>query len=151
MPGQKKKTIRPQTHSGSKNLASASSKSILSCAASQRSFKGIKGGFLKMVSFPNKPMGKLLLKNDQHLGCEIGGKTHHWRKHPSRMVHSNETNSSHPPRKPILEGNKIVFQVPSIFRGDVCLFQRRVSLDASGGVILMMMMMMMMMAEGINL
>ena len=26
-----------------------------------------------MVGLPNKPMGVFLLKNDQHLGCEMGG------------------------------------------------------------------------------
>ena len=25
-----------------------------------------------MLGFPNKPMGFFLLKNDQHLGCEMG-------------------------------------------------------------------------------
>ena len=33
-----------------------------------------------MVGFPNKPMG-FPTKNDHHLGCEMGGKTHHVRKH----------------------------------------------------------------------
>ena len=37
-------------------------------------------GFPKMVGFPNKPMG-FPTKNDQHLGCEMGGH-HHLRKHP---------------------------------------------------------------------
>ena len=31
------------------------------------------GGVPKMVGFPNKPMG-FPTKNDQHLGCEMGGK-----------------------------------------------------------------------------
>ena len=42
------------------------------------------GGFLKMVGFPNNPMG-FPTKNDQHLGCENGG-YHHLRKHPYEYV-----------------------------------------------------------------
>ena len=38
--------------------------------------------FPKMVGFPNKLMG-VPTKNDQHLGLEIRGKTHHLRKHPN--------------------------------------------------------------------
>ena len=34
----------------------------------------------KMVGLPNKPM-VFPTKNDQHLGCEMGG-YHHLRKHP---------------------------------------------------------------------
>ena len=38
------------------------------------------GVFLKMVGFPNKPIG-FPTQNGDHFGVEIGG-THHLRKHP---------------------------------------------------------------------
>ena len=38
-----------------------------------------------MVGFPNKPMA-FPTKNDQHMGCEMGGMYHHLRKHPFTYI-----------------------------------------------------------------
>ena len=40
------------------------------------------GGFLKWWGNPQQPWG-FPTKNDHDLGCEMGGGTHHLRKHPS--------------------------------------------------------------------
>ena len=48
-------------------------------------------GFLKWVS----PTTMGFSKNDQHLGCEMGGKSHHLRKHPYLYTHAEKIPTGH--------------------------------------------------------